>query len=79
MKVNVWKCDKCGNEFRQGGGSEIAFHVDNDADEGDGHNVRIFKRADLCLSCTVDFSGELLESCDMRERAVWAKAWGAAT
>jgi hypothetical protein len=78
MKIDVWKCDVCGKEFRTGGGTpEIPFHVESELDPVDGHNVRVYKHADLCTVCQNDLLTDLINKLPITERAELAKEWKA--
>lgn len=78
MTIPVWQCDSCKKEFRKGGGvAGLAFHVGNESDPVDGHNIREYKHADLCAQCQADLLAELLDARQTQDRASIAKEWGA--
>lgn len=79
MIIHLWKCDGpgCGKEYRANGGAQIEFHVDNESDPVDGHNIRVYKHADLCMACMCKLISKMLECATRDHRAKLAKDWGA--
>jgi hypothetical protein len=73
MTIDLWKCDVCGNEFRVGHGSTVIFHVGNESDPVDSHNMRIYKDADLCTRCQTVLLEKMINEIPIEGRAQLAK------
>lgn len=78
MKLNVWECEMCGNEYR---GEEklasVRFHVDNDSDPADGHNLKCWATVDLCPGCQHGLLDSAINDHPMEWRRKVAAAWKA--
>lgn len=76
MKIEAWKCDTCGKEYKKDGGSTIGFFVGREIDAaGDTDDNYLY--SDLCNSCIVALVTQLLQACLMAERVHLAKDWKA--
>jgi hypothetical protein len=76
MELKVWKCDKCYEEYRIGGGSTIVFEVGTQLD-GAGDRDTTHKYADLCTACQNNLLHRLLEKRSMEDQAKLAREWDA--
>jgi DNA-directed RNA polymerase subunit RPC12/RpoP len=52
MKITIWKCDRCGKEFR----------------EGRGRTVEITDSIDLCFMCTENIMEQFVRAMDFPKR-----------
>lgn len=77
MTIPLWKCDKCGIEYREGGGFVVGFIVGTVSDPANGRRVYDHRYADLCGSCISKLLGILLLDVDHDAQAALAKEWGA--
>lgn len=76
MKIDLWKCDVCGKEFRNNNGSQINLFLGREMDAS-GHTDSIYKSADLCSTCQSETLLGLISMMTMDERLDLAKKWGA--
>lgn len=67
MRMDLWKCDACGKEYRSVNAS-ISIHVDDWADPVDGHIAPVFRVADLCPICHLRLTESLIKNLPLEER-----------
>lgn len=76
MKLNTWQCDHCKKEFREHQGAEINFHIGDDSDPVDGHNIKDYKSLDFCAACQKALLEALLKEQPAERQQRLATAWG---
>lgn len=79
MRLNRWKCDMCSTEYQVDDEvlASVLFHIENDSDPVDGHNIRVFSSVDLCPKCKHDLFQGVLNDHPMEYRQKVGKAWKA--
>lgn len=76
MKIDLWKCDVCGKEFRKNGGFQIDLFLGREMDAA-GYTDSVYKSADICSACQSTMLLGLIDKMTMDERLDLAKKWGA--
>jgi len=77
MTIHFWRCDKCGKEYREGGGCQVSFVVGQIAYPADGRLVDNCEHADLCAACQFRLLAGFVSNLDHDVAAALAKECGA--
>ncbi len=77
MKIELFKCDKCGSEYRKGGGGTIMFLVGYSPDPASARSEADHKHSDLCTKCQNALLHNLIDKLEMQVRVDLAKTYNA--
>jgi len=75
MRIDIWKCDKCGDESRDAV-DRIRFEIGSQID-GAGDRDDVCQYADLCPLCAKLLISTLLGQLTDKTREALARIWGA--
>lgn len=68
MKITIWKCDRCGKEYREGRGRTYEFAVGTERDQVEGRTVEVTDSIDLCFTCTESIMEQFVRALEFPKR-----------
>lgn len=69
MKMTIWKCDRCGKEYRPRSGSTFIITTGTERDAVEGRTFDKTDSVDMCNDCVYDLLTQLLRAMPMERKA----------
>jgi hypothetical protein len=71
MKMTIWKCDRCGKEYREGRGRTFEIAVGTERDQIEGRTFEVTDSIDLCVLCVESAMEQFVRAMDYPTRKAW--------